>query len=329
MEDKKKVLVVTTLLGYGDLLYLTPFIRFLTMAGLSVDVWAVNTEPFFDNPYINELTPIVAKGVTIPPTYFTHWNLQKFDTTSNNIHTVDYFTVKTCGITLRNHEKDLVLVWKDSDIEYCESLLKQHHLVSNRSIHCNFVVISPVITWPSRTLPLSFYKELITEIQETGDKVVLVGKSFAHATSGLISPELAKQETKQLYPASEFPGAIDFTNKFSFAQLGAFYSLSKLAINSENGNMVASCTNSNCWNLYMPTLVAPEYRLPSRKGSQSYRTVVVKNEKDYFPPSDYTKLVGGNPISPANAPVLIPKVEDVITAYYRIDQLFRENRNYV
>jgi ADP-heptose:LPS heptosyltransferase len=202
-------------------------------------------------------------------------------------------------------------------MDYCKKLLKKHDLVSNESANCNFVAISPTITWPSRTLPLSLYKELIKKIQANGDKVVIVGKTIELKQSELVGEKLVQNEQKNMYPVSEFEGVVDLTNQLTFAQLCAFYSLSKIAINTENGNMVASCTNNNCWNLYIATLNSPEFRLPWRKGSQEYRTLVAKNEDDYFPTTDYSKYLN-NCSSVLDLAVRLPSVEIIYGKYLQI-----------
>jgi hypothetical protein len=329
VNTNSRALIVTSILGYGDLLYLTPCIKFLKNANFDVDVWSVNIEPLINNPDITFLKNIPQKKVTIPNnTYRNNWIIQRFDNNGNNMHTIDFFTLKTCNIMLRNKEKDLVLVWNPEDLSICRDLLTKYDLKSNETLNCNFVAISPVITWPSRTLPLDFYKTLIKKIQNNGDKVVLVGKSLAHEVSDLVTGELSKQETKRMYPVAEFPGAIDLTNQLSLHQMAAFYSLCKMAINSENGNMVISCTNNSCWNLYLPTLNAPEFRLPYRKSSQLYRTLVVSNEKDYFYPADYAKFITDAPSSVVDVPVLIPKIEDTYAAYLKINDAFSRNLNF-
>jgi hypothetical protein len=324
----KEALVVTTLMGFGDCLYMTPFVHFLKQVGYSVDVWAINPEPFQNNPDISTLKEIKDKRVTIPSNYSAHWIFQKFDNNGSNLHTVDHFTLKAFNFILRAKEKDLVFRYSPDDMSYCESLLKKNDLISNKYSMCNFVVMCPAVTWPSRTLPLKFYQELAAKIQANGDKVVLVGKTVALAPTALTNSDLALKESKGLYPVNSFPNAIDLTNQLTLHQLAALYDLGKMAINSENGNMVISCTSNKCWNLYLPTLTAPEYRLPYRKGSQQYRTLVISNPDDYYYPSDYSLISKGS-LNLSHAPVLIPKVEDVYGAYLKINKAFLSQANYI
>jgi hypothetical protein len=315
-EKQKNMLIITTFLGYGDVLYMTPFLKWFPKVGYTVDVWACNCEPLYCNPHIRFLKKLDQRNVNIPKTQ-EHLIFQKFDSNSNNIHTVDWYSMKACNFMLRNIEKDLVFTWRDSDIDYCRKLLKKHELISNEDPNCNFVVISPTITWPSRTLPLQLYKDLIKKIQLNGDKVVIVGKTIQVNQNEMVGSDLVKNEQKNMYPISEFEGAIDLVNKLTFSQLCAFYSLSKIAVNTENGNMVASCTNDKCWNLYIAGLNSPEFRLPWRKGSQEYKTKVVKNDDDYFPTADYVKYLN-NASSVINIPVRLPSVDKIYGKYLEI-----------
>jgi len=102
-------------------------------------------------------------------------------------------------------------------------------------------------------------------------------------------------------------------------QLAALYSKAAMAINTENGNMVISCTNDSCWNLYIPSLTAPEFRLPFRKGSQFYKTTIVPNTDDYYPTYNrklFKKILSGDPVMDLEtAEVLWPTVDEIYKSY--------------
>lgn len=309
-----KVCLMTSFVGYGDLLYLTPLIRFLKRSlGLTVDVWAVNPEPYLNNPDIEELYTFKKTDQIVKPldfykrTFnFCGWGEGVF---IGNTHPVDYFTQKALGINLRNKEKDLIFGWHPDDEAKVKKLLFENDLrpVDGGKLKvCNYVIVSPVVTWESKTLPLDFYQNLCRAIQDNGDRILLVGKDVTHAG------------VKTLYPASEFPGAIDFTNKLSLAEAGALYGMSKIAISNESANMLLACTNEVCWNIFLATLTPPEFRLPWRQGYQDYRSFSVGNAEDYFPATDYKKL-GEFTGDLRNLPVQYPTADDVFRAYYRIN----------
>jgi hypothetical protein len=278
---EKNTLVISGFVSFGDILYSTPIIRYFKrrMKATDLHVWSCNPEPLIGNPDIDELWYMTGHRLPpIPHKYFDTVYRLKNDGPlvrgMSRFHTIDFFSLNTLGILLRKKNKDMVLKWSVKDETKVRELLYANNVEEG-----NFVVISPTISWPSRTLPLEYYQELVKRIIATGVKVVLVGKDVDPAKIW-DSPHLVSSGLKGIYPIESFPGAVDLTNKLSFHELAVLYSLASIAINTENGNMVVSCTNYNCWNVYIPSVTAPEFRLPWRKGSQRYKTVVVGNLDD-------------------------------------------------
>jgi hypothetical protein len=314
-------LLITTYEGYGDLVYHTPTVRILSKFYEHLDVLCKNSEPFLNNPNIRKLTTfdkIIPKSVDIyRPNIFLVTTDSLLTFPHSSIHTVDLVSIKALRRILRNSEKTLEVYWTQKDIEHVSSLISQHPFATqNKIMEGHFVVISPVKTWESRTLPLSFYQQLIAGIQKRGYGVVLVGKEVVYPSGGDIN--------KALYGAHHFPTAISLYNQLTFAQLCALYSIAPVAINSENGNNPASCTNDFCWNIYIPTLTAPEYRLPHRQGSQMYRTAIAANADDYYPASVYGET-GMNLYD--RMPVSIPPVEHVLSVFESVLDRITENKN--
>lgn len=302
-----KVLVMTSFAGFGDLLYLTPLFRFLKNLGCDLDVWSANYEPYLNNPDITNLYKFDKEKLVYPLDFYkTIFNFCEWGRIFiSNIHSIDAFTMKALNIVLRNKEKGLVFGWTPSDEASVRDLLQANGL-QPMGCHkgCDYVIVHPTITWPSRTLPLKFYQELIAKIQHNGDKVALVGKDINMAG------------VKGLYPATEFPGVIDLTNKLTLAECGYLYSISKIAVSNESGNMVLSCTNNRCWNLYIPTLTPPEFRLPWRNGDQEHLNYVAANDDDDYPATNYKVLSEYDDLK--DPPIKYPTVDKVFKAYRRI-----------
>lgn len=333
-------LLLTTFASFGDLIYQTPLIRLLSSLHDTLDVWCRNHEPFLNNPNVREVYRMASFRVPEPRDFY--FDAVYRATTEpdglisrlpqSNIHTVDYFTVGTCNLVLRDKEKDLELFWTKADEDSMRAILQEHNIDPDGN---NFTVICPAITWPSRTLPLPFYQELITRIyEETGDKVIIVGKDLSYTTydpdreknDPAYAQYAIKEAPKQLYSVSEFnqKAIVDLTNKLTLHQLAALYSLTKIAVNTENGNMVMSCTNKKCWNLYIPTLTAPEYRTPHRYGSMTYKTTVVGNEEDYYPASSYDPRKDPEQrTSLINRKIKLPTVDAVINAYHKASEAIK------
>jgi hypothetical protein len=332
----KNCLYLTSYAGFGDLLYQTPTIRVLSKLYKNVDIWCRNEEPFINNPHIRGLYKL--DRATRPQVYDHFFNsvyivtgeptcpLSKMP--QSNYHGVDFFSVGALKIVLRDKEKDLDLVWTKKDEDKIRNLIGEHGLITNEHKDCNFTVINPTLSWKSRTLPIEFYKDLIKKIQDHGDQVVLVGKFVNYDRYNPDDPIYPKNVRidvdKTLYPASEFPGTIDLLNKTNtIHELAALYALSKININTENGNMVTSYCNYKSWNIYLPTLSSPEYRVPFRRGRMDFRSLTVNNKEDYYPASDYlvTTLI--------DAPIVIPDVDQTFEAYKKADYAFKNDLDFI
>lgn len=308
--------LITAFEGYGDLVYHTPTIRALNKFYKNLDVWCKNPEPFFHNPYIRKLSVF---DRTIPEP-FDFYGPHVFTVTMDSltrfphcgIHTTDLVSLKSLRRILRDEEKTLDAFWTTEDYNHVNNIIDS--LPSKG--HDFFVVISPAKTWASRTLPLDFYKKLIAGIQATGNHVILVGKDINYKSGVDID--------KTLYDSKHFPNTTCLYNQLTFAQLCALYSITPVAINTENGNNPISCTNNTCWNIYIPTLTAPEYRLPFRCGSQKYRTAVAANDHDYFPASVYGDT---DTDSYLTMPIELPSVEKVLAIYKSVLNCIKDNRN--
>ena len=337
-----EVLVYTPFIGFGDLLYHTPLFRMLTKIYNGVDVWTFNPEPFLHNPDIINIFLLHTENDS-NPTDFYHDKIFHIAPARNqmykelfqsNMHMVDYYTLGTCGLMLRDFEKYLTINWLPEHVTRVHTLLAEHGLVMTPEEGiADFVVVNPACGWPSRTLPLQTYKEVISRFQEQGDKVVLVGKDInakiflPENGSESIATKLKRDENKTLYDTKEFPDTIDLTNILNFHECCYLYSLAKMALNTENGNMVASCTNDYCWNLYVPSLTAPEFRLPHRQGSMFYRTYVVHNPKNYYPCSNYHLLRNG--INVINVETERPTVDMIYQGYQAISTAVKNNHNFL
>jgi hypothetical protein len=335
-QDFGEILVYTPCIGFGDLLYHTPLFRMLARAFNGVDVWSFNPEPLFYNPDLKNIFQIDSEKDPNPVDFYhdkvfhvaPERNFVYNELFQSNMHMTDYFTVGSCGLVLRDFEKTLSLTWLPEHEEKVAGLLQSHDLKPGE-----FVVVNPALGWPSRTLSLETYQEVIGHIQANGDKVVIVGKDVSGAlclpdgSSDELVKRFKNNEDKKLYDVEDFPGAIDFTNILNFHESCCLYSFAKMAVNTENGNMVMSCTNDNCWNLYIPSLTAPEFRLPHRQGSMFYRTYVAHHPRNYYPGSDYSLLRRKRDV--INIHTDKPTVGKIIEGYEAICTAVKNNHNFI
>lgn len=331
-----EILVYTPCIGFGDLLYHTPLLRLLAKSFNGVDVWSFNPEPLFYNPDIKNIFMLESEKDPNPVDFYhdkifhvaPERNFVYNELFQSNMHMTDYYTVGSCGLVLRDCDKYLTISLLSRHYQKVAELCKEYGLQPY-----NFVVVNPALGWPSRTLDLQTYQEVIAHIQSRGDQVVIVGKDISgnaclpeNATEEIIK-RFKKNEDKKLYDADNFEGVIDLTNKLDFHESCALYAMAKMAVNTENGNMVMSCTNDTCWNLYIPSLTAPEYRLPHRQGSMFYRTYVVHHPENYYPGSDTSLLRNKRDV--INMHTDKPSVDKIIEGYEAICQAIDNNYNYI
>lgn len=295
IQQDAACLLITGFEGFGDLVFHTPTIRMLSRMFRRVDVWTIQDEPFRNNPRIEQLRklPFDIKSFDIPEGVYARvlptWGPI---TNHSGIHTIDLVSLHVLGSVLRPHEKDLEMFWTDDDAAFVDSLLA--------GIPGPILVASPSRTWPSRTFPLGWWQELIRALARLGS-VVLVGKESVYE-SGIDMP-------RGLWPAEAFPEARSFYDRLSFAQLACLYSRADVAVNCETASNPVSACNDRCWNVYIPTVTAPEFRVPFRHGSQEWRTTVVGNPRDYYPGSLY-----GQAVDLKNAEVERPPAAAVVAA---------------
>lgn len=276
VQRDQACLLITRFEGFGDLVFHTPTIRVLSSLFRRLDVWSVQTEPFLNSPRIHELRRIPS-GIGMPDVpQGVYANVSVcWDTKTNHsgIHTIDMVSLNAIGHVLRPQAKDLEMFWTVADEKVAGSLLA--------GVAGPIIVVSPAVNWPSRTFPLDWWRDLVGKLARLGS-VVLVGKEITY-DSGADLP-------KGLWPPEEFPQALSLYNRLSLAQLACLYSMADVAINMETATNPISTCNDRCWNIYVPTLTPPEFRVPFRHGSQSWKTRVVGNPSDFYPATLYGQL---------------------------------------
>ncbi len=69
-EKKSKTvseaLILNTLIGFGDCLYMTPLIKMLSEIYDGIDIWCFNEEPFLGNPHVRNIFKISNSELPTP-----------------------------------------------------------------------------------------------------------------------------------------------------------------------------------------------------------------------------------------------------------------------
>lgn len=298
MIVQKRCLIVTTFIGFGDLLYHTPIIRMLHKKGISVDVWARNPEPFLNNHYITNLYRINGSHIPVP-TLFYPWGHfmvgnQMAGVSHPHSHVVDYVSANVFRMIFLNEDKSLDLFWNDAQWERARSLLAP---ARERVIHCfqeshiPALAMSPVIGWPSRTMPVEWYAEIATRVRAQGFKVILVGKDVDPKDIGSDCQRIDDAETKMLHSPELIPHDLCLYNKTTLHELAALYDQIEVILTTETGHLpIAGCSN-NPHIVYVGQLIHPEFRMPYRKGWQNYKATILHPPSGTY--STYSRMLCG------------------------------------
>ncbi len=312
MASDRPVLLITSMIGYGDLLYHTPFIRRLKKTYPEVHVWCFNTEPFLNNPNIDQLYRI--KGPEIPvPLQFYLLNVLEVRKESSvlrheHAHTIDYVSVNAMGIELMSCERELELHPGEKARAAVRIKLKEQNLTPK-----GFVVISPASGWKSRTLPPSFYAELVEILKRRGKTVVVVGRNIAPDYQGADADRVNQQERKGMVEGSWMKECISLVNQLSFHESAALFELAEYAVLGETGAMPLAATTP-CPFVYIPQLMPPEFRLPTRCGQFGYGVEVVKRVEPYAGQADSSVDV-----QLSELPAWVPQRNDVQQALENLE----------
>jgi ADP-heptose:LPS heptosyltransferase len=291
MTLHRRCQITTTFIGFGDLLYHTPIFRMLHNKGIAIDVWARNPEPFMGNHHITNLYKIVGSRIPIP-TMFYPWGHfivgnQMAGVSHPHSHVVDYVTANVFRSVLLAEDKSLDLFWSTAQWESARELLRPALDIGVHCYHVSHVPIlamSPVIGWPSRTMPVEWYAEIATRVRAQGFKVVLVGKDIDPKDIGSDNPRLDEFELKRLHPADAIPHDLCLYNRTTLHELAAIYDQTDVVLTTETGHLpLAGCSNRPHI-VYVASLIHPEFRMPFRKGWQNYKSTILHTEGKYYPP---------------------------------------------
>ena len=152
--------------------------------------------------------------------------------------------------TIPNDEKQIKLKLEASDVSYVFNLLK------SRNTQKPLVVVHAGKWWPSKTLPMEWWQEVVNKLSEKLT-VVLIGKTI---------------DEKQGYLPIECPsGAYDLRDLTTLGELFALISLSKCLVTNDSSPLHIAGAFDN-WIVTVPTCKHPDHILPYRNGTQSYKT---------------------------------------------------------
>lgn len=165
-------------------------------------------------------------------------------------HPTDFSSMSMIRRTIPNEDKQIKLKLDVEDVSYVFELLK------NRDLQKPVVVVHAGKWWPSKTLPLEWWQEIVNKLSEKLT-VVLIGKTI---------------DEKQGYQPVQCPeNGYDLRDLTTLGELFALISLSKCLITNDSSPLHIAGAFDN-WIVTVPTCKHPDHILPYRNGTQSYKT---------------------------------------------------------
>jgi hypothetical protein len=165
-------------------------------------------------------------------------------------HPTDFSSMSMIKRTIPNIDKQIKLRLDVEDVSYVFNLLKE------KDPSKPIVLIHAGKWWPSKTLPIEWWQEIVDKLSEKLT-VVLIGKTI---------------DEKQGYLPINCPSnGYDLRDLTTLGELFALISLSKCLVTNDSSPLHIAGAFDN-WIVTVPTCKHPDHILPFRNGTQSYKT---------------------------------------------------------
>jgi len=165
-------------------------------------------------------------------------------------HPTDFASMSMYRMAIPNHEKTIKL---KVEVEDVSTILK---MIEDKPKDKKMILIHPGKWWPSKTLPVEWWQEIIDRLSEKLC-VGIIGKRI---------------DEKQGYQPVVCPkDGIDFRDITSLGELIALISLSKVTLTNDSSPLHIAGAFDN-WIVTIPTCKHPDHILPYRNGTQYYKT---------------------------------------------------------
>lgn len=169
-------------------------------------------------------------------------------------HPTDYASMSMVKRTIPNIEKTIKLKLEASDVVSVLEMVKQKK--SNKPI----IVVHAGKWWPSKTLPVEWWQEIVNELSEKLT-VVLIGKTI--------------DDDQGYLPITCPPDGIDLRDLTSLGELIALISMSKCLLTNDSSPLHIAGAFDN-WIVTIPTCKHEDHILPFRNGTQYYKTKALR-----------------------------------------------------
>lgn len=249
----KRQIFIWSFGGLGDVICAEPVLRFIKETAYpDADIYVLTKNP--------ELYSHI-KGISIDDKYpqgefdaiyemNTHFIAhEKFHSIVPHplSHAVDWISMAIMGRQLTNQQKEIRLEYKAGDLTEARNIYQDIE---------NLVLVHPGKGWETKTFPKEWWEEVIRGLRENGMKVGLIGKQ--------VSDEHGYVEVSCEVDA-------DFRDKLSLGGLIALIAKAPMLITNDSVPVhIAGAFDNKI--VLLPTCKHPDYLLPFRNESQSYKT---------------------------------------------------------
>lgn len=165
-------------------------------------------------------------------------------------HPTDFASMSMIKKTIPNKDKSFKLKI------YADEVGSILDMVKDKPKNKPLILIHPGKWWPSKTLPIEWWQEIIDKLSEKLC-VGLIGKTI---------------DEKQGYLPVELPkDGIDFRDLTTLGELISLISLTKCTLTNDSSPLHIAGAFDN-WIVVIPTAKHPDHILPFRNGTQYYKT---------------------------------------------------------
>lgn len=240
--------------GMGDQLCSEPVIRYTQKIYPDANLHVVTHFPrLFDHLDAKVYSYDEWKGLKDP--VFKMYSCPDDEQSDHNLshvlfHPCDFSSMSMIKRNIPNEDKTINLRIAPEDVKSVMDMVK------TRDKNKPLVLIHAGKWWPSKTLPLTWWQEIVDKLSEK-------------LTIGLIGKTLSDEQGFQ--PVECPNDGFDFRDITTLGELIALISLTKVLLTNDSSPLHIAGAFDN-WIVTIPTCKHPDHILPFRNGTQSYKT---------------------------------------------------------
>lgn len=252
---KKKISIILSCRGIGDILSAVPSIRYISkLYGYKILVFTHSPDIFKNYPYI------IPYHIDRYKDYENEYDIVSTFRVDNFIHSkMDIRQIHAVSLGFELSPEELVVDFYPDDYINIDGLPD------------SYITLHVSSTWPSRTWEVGMWQRLVDDLGDRDINVVLIGKDTG-AEVGTF--KISKMVHK-------IKGGIDLTNKLTISQVWHVIDKSNVLVTMDSGILhLGGTTDTHI--VQLGSSINPKYRTPYRNGSQSYKMSYIMGKCGLF-----------------------------------------------